>query len=421
MAPPREVVITGVGVASPIGIGRQAFWHSLREGRSGIRPFADGQAVQESLRFGGVVPDFDPKQYVTPRKSLKVMSRDIQLGFTAAQLACDDAGLVEGAVDPDRFGVVFGADMIYCDPTELTDAFRSCLRDGAFDFAAWGQHALRQMYPLWLLKYLPNMPACHIAIARDARGPNNSLTLGDVSSLTALAEAVRVIERSLADVVISGGSGSRIHPMVLIFKQDDERSRRAHDPAAASRPFDADRDGLVYGEGAAALVLESRQSAEARGAKVLARVLGYANTFEPRVGTNPLEGLAIRSSIAGALRSAGLQPGDIGHVNAHGASTIRQDQLEAQAIRDLLGDVPVTAPKSYFGNLGAAGGAVELAASVLALEHQQIPPTLNYHRPDPLCPINVIHGQPAPLGPPTVLALSQASTGQAAAVVLAGG
>lgn len=414
-----EVVITGLGVASPIGIGGQAVWESIVAGRSGVRPLGALRHTGARVRFGGEVVGFDPKQYVTPRKSLKVMSRDIQLGFTAAQLACEQAGLAEGVVDPDRFGVVLGADMIYCDPSELTDAFRGCIVDGRFDFAAWGQTAMRQMYPLWLLKYLPNMPACHVAIARDARGPNNSITLGEVSSLAAISEGMRIIERGWADVVITGGSGSRIHPMALIFREDKELSHREQQPAEASRPFDLLRDGMVYGEGAAAIVLESRRFAEGRGAPILARLLGYANTFEPLRAGQPAAGSAIRSSIERALASSGVRAADVGQVNAHGASMVWQDQIEARAIRELLGEVPVTAPKSYFGNLGAGSGAVELAVTLLGFTHDVIPPTLNYANPDPRCPVNVVHTQPAALGSPVALVLNQASTGQAAAVVVA--
>ncbi len=170
--------------------------------------------------------------------------------------------------------------------------------------------------------------------------------------------------------------------------------REAKIPRTAIRPFDAGRCGAVYGEGAAAIVLESRRHAEARGVPILGRVLGYASGFEPRMNGSPLVGTAIKGTIRNSLRSAQLEPCDIGHVNAHGLSTIDNDRAEAQAIRQILGDVPVTAPKSYFGNLGAGTGAVELAVSVLALQQDLIPTTLNYERPDPACPVNVVHGQP---------------------------
>ena len=420
MGSAREVVVTGVGVVSPIGIGRDEFWQSLREGRSGVGKIAAYDGVGMPVEFGAEVGQFDPKQYVTPRKSLKVMSREIQFAFAAAELARADAGLDTQAVDPDRFGVVFGSDMIYVDPAELQEAVRACMDNGKFAYSKWGKRALGEMYPLWMLKYLPNMPACHIAIAQDARGPNNSILLSEASSLAALAEAMRTIERGQADVVITGGTGSRIHPMSWVFRDDTQMSHRAEQPAAASRPFDAGRDGVVYGEGAASFIVESRQHAESRGARVQARVLSYGNAFERPGPNRHFEGTAIRHSIRSALAAAHLEPSSVGHVNAHGLSTVEQDLAEAAAIRDILADVPVTAPKSFFGNLGAGTGAVEMAASVIALRQREVPFTLNYQRPDSKCPISVVRDAPLALDKPIALLLNQTSMGQSMAVVIAG-
>jgi 3-oxoacyl-[acyl-carrier-protein] synthase II len=419
MAPSREIVITGLGVVSPIGLGREPFWQSLLAGRSGISTLTALDFGQVTPPIGGQVGEFDPKLYVTPRKSLKVMSREIQMGFTAARLALEDAALQAGGVDPDLFGVVFGADMIYCDPEELAPAVRSCIPNGKFDFNLWGQRAMGEMFPLWMLKFLPNMPACHIAIANDARGPNNSVLAGEASSLLAFAEAMRVIQRGLADVMIAGGTACRIHPMSLLCRDERLMSSRRFDPTRAMRPFDAARDGVVYGEGAAAFVLETREHARARGRRPLARVVEYASAFEaPRRGESP-RGTAIRTSIAQVLRKAGVDAREIDHVNANGQSDVLADRVESAAIRDLLGDVPVTAPKSFFGNLGAATGAVEMAASVLALVEGRIPVTLNYEHPDVDCPVRVVHGDSQASSKRFALVLSQSTTGQAAAVLLA--
>jgi len=418
MAVAREVVVTGVGVVSPIGIGRDAFWDSLVAGRSGVRLVDLFRRANRAAPLGADVADFDPKEYVRPRKSLKVMSRDIQLGFAAADLACADAGLREHRADPDRSGVVMGADMIACELEEILPPIRGCVVDGHFNFAQWGQRAMADIYPLWMLKYLPNMPACHIGIAQDVRGPTNAIVQGDVSSLTAIVEAARAIQRGQADLMIAGGASSRMHPMIWSHEQLRQYSQRVDNPAAASRPFDAQRDGMVNGEGAGAFVLESRESAEARGARILARFRGFGRTFEPRSNGHPLLGTAIHRAIQTALVESGLQPAEIGHVNAQGTSTAWDDHIEAVAIHNTLGDVPVTAPKSYFGNLGAGSGAVEMAVSVLGLEKGQIPPTLNYTFPDPQCPVRVIHGQAMPLGVPTAMILNHAPLGQAVAVVL---
>ena len=420
MVQSREVVITGAGVVSPIGIGLEAFWTALVECRSGVRPLTMDDECSLSVAFGGRVTDFDPKQYVKPRKSLKIMCREIQTGFAAAGLAMDDAALPAGAVEPERMGVVFGSEMLYGDIAELRDAYSGCIVDGKFDFDLWGKQAMNNLYPLWMLKYLPNMPACHIGIAHDARGPNNSIALAEVSSLLAVSEAASVIGRGMADVMIAGGTGSRLSMTGLVWRSDYNLSHRTLDSASASRPFDASRDGMVNGEGAGAFVMESRQHALARGARVWARVLGWGSAFEPRRNGRLGQGAAIGAAITVALRSAGLQADDVGHVNAHGLSTREDDPVEARAIREALGDVPVTAPKSFFGNLGAGGGAVEMAASVLSLADGRVPVTLNYQEPDSNCPINVIRDRPHQTDKHIAVVLNQTRTGQAVAVVIAG-
>jgi 3-oxoacyl-[acyl-carrier-protein] synthase II len=419
MATKCEIVVTGLGVVSPIGIGKQPFWDALCEGRSGIRLLSP-EVSGLPTAFGGEVVDFDPKNYVRPRKSLKVMSREIQLAYTAADLACADAQWDANPVAPERRGVLFGSDMIPCELPELTAAFQACLVDGKFDFDRWGAAALPTMYPLWMLKYLPNMPACHVAIAKDARGPNNSVILGDVSSLSAFAEAARVLERGQAEIMVVGGTGSRIHPANQPRLQVVGFSQRHEAPAEACRPFDADRNGLVPGEGAGALVLETRQGAEARCVPVLARVRGFASVFEPVRDGQRSQERAIQRAIVQSLADAELTASEIGYVIAQGLSTSQDDSVEAQAIHATLGDVPVAAPKSYFGYLGPASGILELILGVSSFCHGQVPPTLNYQTPDPCCPVQVIHGDLMPLEQRTVLVLSFTRHGQAVAVVMDG-
>ena len=414
----QEIVVTGIGVVSPIGIGKDAFWSALCHGRSGIRRFDLWKDDGLPPPFGADVADFDPKVYIRPRKSLKVMSRDIQLGFAAADLASTDGAVHQRGVDPERLGVIFGADLMTCEVAEMIGVYRSCTANGGFDFRLWGEKAMSELYPLWLLKYLPNMPACHIGIAHDARGPNNTIMLREVSSLAAVVEAVRVLDRGQADLLLTGGTASRLHPATWLHTDVLEYSRRSDDPPAASRPFDADRDGMVNGEGAASFVVETRRHAEARGVPILARILGYGAAIEPRRRNQPLQGIAIRRAIASALADARLTPGQIGFVSANGLSTLHDDRIEAQAIRATLGDVPVTGLKSYFGSLGAGSGAVEMAGALLALAAGQVPPTLNYQRPDADCPIRVIHGQPMPLSRPSALVLNHSRQGQAVALVL---
>ncbi len=264
----QEIAITGIGVVCPIGIGKEAYWAALCAGRSGVRRLEQyGSDSGLGFPFGGQLADFDPKQYVRPRKNLKVMSRDIQLAAAAADMACADGGLREHAIAPERLGVVFGADMINPEIEEMINVYRDCTVDGRFDYSRWGAAAMAEIFPLWMLKYLPNMLACHIGIAQDARGPSNSVVQGEVSSLAAVAEGVRIIQRGQADAVIAGGGGSRLHPTTMVRAAVLPSSHGGDDPAAACRPFDARRDGMVYGEGAAAVLLESPAHAAARGAR----------------------------------------------------------------------------------------------------------------------------------------------------------
>jgi 3-oxoacyl-[acyl-carrier-protein] synthase II len=415
----RDVVITGVGVVSPIGIGTEVFWGSLASGTSGVGPITLFDTSSLPVGFGGEVRGFDPKQHVRPRKSLKVMSRDIQFGFAAADQALSDAGVGQGAVDPERFGVLYGADLIYDEIHDVEGVFRRCRHDGRFDFDRWADAAMTEMYPLWLLKQLPNMIASHVAIFHDARGPNNTLVSGETSALLAIGEAASVIRRGWADVMLVGGTGCRLHPGAMVLRGDELLSHRSDDPAAACRPFERDRDGMVNGEGSAAFVLESADHARRRSARVRARLASVtARTERRRRPGEPLSGAAASAAIRGALAAAGIGPADIGQVNANGLATLVEDRVEAEVIRSEVGDASVTAPKSFFGHVGAGSAALELAASVVGLERGLVPPTLNYHAADSACRVNVVHGQPAAAGDGAILKLSIARTGQAVAAVI---
>jgi 3-oxoacyl-[acyl-carrier-protein] synthase II len=371
--------------------------------------------------FGGEVVDFEPKELIQPRKSIKVMSREIQLSCASAEMAWQDANLPNAVLDPDRIGVIGAAGLLYCELDELRVPFVEWVKHEEFEIHRWSREAMGEMYPLWMLKYLPNMPACHIGIRYDARGPNNTIAQGDVSSLLAIAEGSDVIRRDLADLVLVTGTGSRINVTDLMWHRG---ARVACDgcgePRGVCRPFDANRSGMVYGEGAATLVLESRDHALRRGRRPLARVAGAASRCELSAETLVPTGKAIGRAIRAALSVAELESFHIGHVNAQGNSTREDDVAEAAAIRTTLGDVPVTAPKSFFGNLGHGSGMVELAISLLSLAHGVLPPTLNYEIPDPECPVNVVTKLQLSESAAFV-ALNHNTTGQAAAVVITAG
>lgn len=413
-----EVVVTGLGIVCPIGIGADAVWASIEAGRSGVRRVPEMLEAELPIPIAGDVADFDPKEFVKPRKSLKVMSRETQLGFTASEMAWLDAGLEGANVDPDRLGVTSGSNMFCPEMPELAAACHaSDSGDGIFDFNRWGNTGLREVFPLWLLKYLPNMAPAHVSIAHDARGPSNSIVAGDVSGLLALIEAADVVARGHADVMLAGGASSTIGWMDLIWHAGARLSQRIDEPTRACRPFDADRDGMVGGEGAAMFVLETREHAEARGAEPLARIAGYGRRYEPATTSYRPTGQSIAQAIEAAVAMAGVAKESIGQVSAHGLSTELDDRIEAGAIRRTLDDVPVTALKSYMGNIGAACGAVELAITLLGLQRGKVAATLNYETPDPKCPVNVATELGAARSPLALL-LNHRTTGQAVSLLV---
>ncbi|MBX3413802.1 MAG: beta-ketoacyl-[acyl-carrier-protein] synthase family protein [Pirellulales bacterium] len=416
-----SVVITGVGIVSPLGIGRERFWQSIVSGRSGVALVKAFDSIHLPARIAAEVRDFEPKEFVRPRKSLKVMARDSQFAVACSDLALADAGIAAGQLDPDRFGVVLGADRLRNELTESAPTYHACAPEGTFEYERWATDGFSAMYPLGFLKVLPNMPACHISILHDARGANNTLHQGELSTFLAVAEAQRLIERGGADVVITGGVSSRMHPIDYVRRcLTLEMSHRNDRPELASRPFDRERDGQVFGEGGAVFVLESEDHAEARRAKILGRVLGYGGACEPLPPAGPITGVAIAQAIRATLADARISPAELGHVSAHGLSTRHDDRVEAVAIHETLGDVPVLAPKSYFGNLGAAAGAVELAVNLLALEAGVVPPTLNVECVAPECPIDVVRHRSLAGRPATALLLSHTAEGQSAGLLLAG-
>lgn len=412
-----DIVITGMGVVSPIGIGLEPFWHSLVEGTSGVsvRPeFAD---TQIPVRLAARVRDFDPKQYITARKAIKIMCEPIQHGCAAALMAYEQAQFPPGSVDPDRVGTLFGTETFYADPAEVADVFRHCTIDRDYQHDRWGEFAMRKIQPLWMLKYLPNMAASHISIMLDARGHSNSICQGEVSGLIALIEAAHVIQRGWCDVMIVGGTGSMCELSAMLYRGNNLSRNFVDHPEQASRPFDLRRDGIVPGEGAAAVILESSKHAQQRGAVPLAKLEGWSMTYG---APNQLTfSSSITNCFRSALEHAKLQAQSIDSINADASGRIFGDAAEAQAINQVFAQVPVVANKGHFGNLGPGTSLVETVASILSIQQQLLPPTLNCEFPDPKCPVNVTSDRSDNrLKIDRVLKSSVSETGQIASIVL---
>lgn len=430
----RRVVITGLGLITPVGDTADRLWASLAEGRGAIGPVQAFPVEGLASDLAAEVRDFDfvktpalakAKFIKELRKSRKYMARDIQLCVAAAQNAMVDAGLDKGGLDPTRVGIDLGAGLISSELDELAPAIvQATAAGGAFDFPTWGRESIGVIEPIWLLKYLPNMLACHISILMDCQGPSNSITEADASSNLAVAEAARIIARGKADVMITGGADSKIHPLSFVrLALQKGLSQWRGDPAGACRPFDLNRDGTVPGEGAGILILEEREHALKRGAFIHGEILGAGSGCDamPAGGLDP-EGGGTAIAIAAALREAGLAPTAVGHVNAHGIGSRVGDLAEARGLHRVFGPTPppVTALKGYMGTLASGCGAVELIGSLVGVNRGWVPPVLNCDDPDPACALDLVRGGPRPIQNPIFVNTNITANGQAAAVVVRG-
>ena len=392
--PERRVVITGLGAVTPAGIGAEALWKALMDARSHIKPITRFDPAEFPCTVAGQIEDFSARDFLpkTYRKATKVMARDIQLAVAAADLAVKDARLVTRAEDgdnmtypPPRLGCNIGAGLINPDLNELGVAFNTAVTDGKFDLRLWGKQGINNLTPLWLLKYLPNMLSCHITIIHGCEGPSNAITCGGASGHMSIGEAGRWIQRGCADAVIAGGAETKLNPMgtfrqILLKRTCTSGSG---DPPCACRPFDADHDGTVIGEGGALVVLEEMQAAVARGATIYAEIAGFGAACDPGGVdvTQPTAG-SLDLALGSAMRDAGIGPDDVDVIVAHGTGVAGEDRAEADAWAEALGPaartVPAVALTGAVGSMYAGAGAAELILAAMALHKQTVPPTVNF-------------------------------------------
>ena len=416
----RRAVITGLSILSPVGLDPTTFFNALCERKSGIRrlTFCDPVALQ--CQVAGELPEFKPNNFIANkehRKSFKMMARTVQMGLVVGNVAFRDAGLEVGKIDPDRGGVEFGSGMVASELDDLGRASRVSMTgpEGPVSLANWGERGIKEIPPLWMLKYLPNMPSCHASITLDLRGPSNTITQSDAASLMAMGEAYRILQRDVADVMVVGGTESKMNPLSQsrhnLFQQ---LSRRNDDPENAHRPFDRDRDGSVLGEAAAAFILEDLEHAKKRGAKILAELASFACGFD-----RARDGVMMAKVIRTALQRAGARSDEVDHVNAQGLATEQSDCWEAKAIHDVFGpSTPVWSMKGNIGSSGAAASAVEIVGSVLALVRGQLPPTRNCEHVDAAYAINVHRDGTRPVTKPYAVKLNYTDMGQVGVAVL---
>jgi 3-oxoacyl-[acyl-carrier-protein] synthase II len=395
----RRVVVTGLGIVAPNGVGKAAFWNACTEGRSGIHPISSFDASQHPVRIAGEVKDFDVTPYLIHgrRKNARIMSRPARFGLGAAALALQDSGLDLNRVVPERLGVTMGTGVVPYDLTELTPALTRAVDEaGKLDPMQLAQNGTGNIEPQWILKLLPNMIAAYISLYANAQGPNNTIITACSASTQAVGEAFRLIARNDADIMLAGGADSRIDPLMLLaYTSLGALSRSSRPAEAVSRPFDAGRDGFVLGEGAGVLVLEEYEHARKRGAEIYAEVTGYGSSFDAFSITKPdPEGLGAARSMRWALEEARTNPEDVDYIGAHGTSTRLNDKMETNAVKRVFGDkaraVPLSSIKSMIGHLIGASGAASCVAMAMTLRHGVLPPTINYEEPDPACDLDYV-------------------------------
>jgi 3-oxoacyl-[acyl-carrier-protein] synthase II len=423
----RRVVITGIGVVSPNGLGRRAFAEAIAEGRSGVGPIECFDTSGQDVKIAGEVKGFDVRPYLGEhKKNEKLLSRAVAFAIGAAAMALEDSGLDTNRLDPERFGVCMGTGITPMDVTQLAGPIaRGVGADGSFDVGRFSTAQAEAMFPLWLLKHLPNMAASHLSILHQAMGPNNTVVTACAAGTQAIGEAFRLIARGDAEVMLGGGCDSRLDPLLLVAYQAMNAVSRSRRPASeVSRPFDGQRDGFVLGEGAAVLVLESLQRAQRRKAQIHAEVIGYGSSFDAYSITRPEpNGRGAAISMRSALREARVDAADVDYINAHGTSTRLNDLMETVAVKRVFGErapsIPMSSQKSMVGHLIGASGALEAAATAISLERGVVPPTINQCVPDPECDLDYVPNMAREIPLRTALSNSFGFGGQNATLVLA--
>ncbi len=376
----KAIVVTGIGVFTSIGSSRSDFWNSLISGKSGVRRIQAFDPAGHLSQIASEVTTFNPEDYIS-RKQVNKMARVSQLASCAALEAVRDAGLDLEKENPARIGCVIGS----------AAGDYNNIEEQHLKFQKRGPGSVN---PMSIPRIIPNMPACNAAIVLGIHGPNIGIATACATGVYATGTGLSLLREGRADVILAGGAESTITPLVIDgYSTMRVLSRRNDEPERASRPFDADRDGFVIGEGAGVMVLETLEHARKRGAEPLAVLKGFGMTSDAyNIALPEPEGKWAAAAIEDALRDAQLNPDDIGYINAHGTSTKLNDSTESQAVKQAFGGrrVPISSNKSMIGHTLGAAGAIEAAATVMTIYHGILPPTVNYENEDPKCDLDVI-------------------------------
>jgi len=384
----RRVVITGYGVISPIGIGKDDFWDSLVKGKSGVHRVESFDTSEFSCQICAEVKNFEPERYID-KKKIRRMDRFTQFALGAAKMAIENAKIDIEKEDRFRVGVIVGSGIGGI--ATVAEEHRTLLERGP-----------RRVSPFMIPMLITNIAAGEIAIAYNIQGPNYSVSSACATSNHTVGDAFRLIQYGDADIILAGGSEAAITPLGLAgFCAAKALSTRNDDPGHASRPFDRERDGFVMGEGAGIVILESLNHALSRKAPIHAELIGYGATDDAYHITAPSpDGQSAARAMSNALADGGVRPEEVDYINAHGTSTPLNDKVETLAIKKVFGEyaykVPISSNKSMFGHLLGAAGVVELIATILSIEKEMIPPTINYEFPDPECDLDYVPNKARP-------------------------
>ena len=396
----RRVVVTGIGMINPMGWDVASVWDGMMAGGSGVAETTLFDASGFPTRISAEIKNWDVTRAVADGADYTARGRHTQFAMAAATQAINDSGIADVIDDPTNFGVYLGSGEGNQDFGAFSNMMVEALKGGCYDEAAFIAAGLRTLDPAAELEQEPNMPAAHVAARFNAQGPNFNCLTACAASSQAVGEATEIIRRGEADVMIAGGTHSMIHPFgVTGFNLLTALSESNDHPTKASRPFDAGRNGFVLGEGSAMVILEELQAAKKRGATIYGEVTGYGTTADAyRITDIPPDGHGGIAAMRMAIGDAGLNPADIGYVNAHGTSTKVNDRVESLACREVFGeaamDVPVSSTKSMMGHLIAAAGVTEMIVCLQAINRGVLPPTINYETPDPDCTLDYIPNEP---------------------------
>ena len=424
-----RVAITGVGPISCVGFGIEDFWDNVANGKSGIAPITQFDPAVTPVKIAGEVKDFKPRDYIKDRKSIKIMYRNVQLGLAAAKLAIENSGLDTEKVDPLRFGSIIGSGGGGFDEgpgnKDLAEIIKASWDENNKSFSPikFGSTGIDRLYPLWLLKTLPNNVFCYVSIYYNVQGFNDNIINSFAGGSQAIGDAFRAIKRGDADIIVAGGYDTLVMPNNISSYYELNMMPKNSESISSFRPFDRSRDGFLVGEGAGMVILEELEHAKKRKAKIFAEIIGYGNSADAYDIYKPSpdgDGLCI--AIKMACKNGSINPCEIDYINADGIATVESDKAETCAIKNVLADdaykTAISSIKPITGHVGAASGALEFIACAMSISNKVVPPTINLQEPDPLCDLDYCPATARETNIKMSLSLNQGLNGQNSALII---